>query len=107
MPTHATRSESSRSVGRSRPPAPIAAAVGVPVRVVSAATGEGIDELEPHLQPGRTIALLGTSGVGKSTLVNRLAGRDLLATQEIRSDGRGRHTTTHRELAPLPSGALR
>jgi ribosome biogenesis GTPase len=83
-----------------------AVALGVPVLVVSAATGEGIDELEPHLQPGRTIALLGTSGVGKSTLVNRLAGRDLLATQEIRSDGRGRHTTTHRELVPLPSGAL-
>jgi ribosome biogenesis GTPase len=83
-----------------------AVALGVPVLVVSAATGEGLDELEPHLQPGRTIALLGTSGVGKSTLVNRLAGRDLLATQEIRSDGRGRHTTTHRELVPLPSGAL-
>ena len=83
-----------------------AVALGVPVLVVSAATGEGIDELEPHLQPGRTIALLGTSGVGKSTLVNRLAGRNLLATQEIRSDGRGRHTTTHRELVPLPSGAL-
>ena len=83
-----------------------AVALGVPVLVVSAATGEGTDELEPHLQPGRTIALLGSSGVGKSTLVNRLAGRELLATNEIRKDGRGRHTTTHRELVPLPSGAL-
>jgi ribosome biogenesis GTPase len=83
-----------------------AVVLGVPVLVVSAATGEGMVELEPHLQPGRTIALLGSSGVGKSTLVNRLAGRELLATQEIRSDGRGRHTTTHRELVPLPSGAL-
>lgn len=83
-----------------------AVALGVPVLVVSAATGEGMDELEPHLQPGRTIALLGSSGVGKSTLVNRLAGRELLATNEIRKDGRGRHTTTHRELVPLPSGAL-
>ena len=83
-----------------------AVALGVPVLVVSAATGEGLDELQPHLQPGRTVALLGSSGVGKSSLVNRLAGREVLATQEIRSDGRGRHTTTHRELVPLPSGAL-
>jgi ribosome biogenesis GTPase len=83
-----------------------AVALGVPVLVVSAATGEGMDELEVHLQPGRTVALLGSSGVGKSTLVNRLAGRELLATNEIRKDGRGRHTTTHRELVPLPSGAL-
>jgi ribosome biogenesis GTPase / thiamine phosphate phosphatase len=81
-------------------------ALGVPVLVVSAETGEGLDELGAHLKPGRTVALLGSSGVGKSTLVNRLAGRELLATQEIRSDGRGRHTTTHRELVPLPSGAL-
>jgi ribosome biogenesis GTPase len=83
-----------------------AVALGVPVLVVSAETGEGLDELEPHLEPGRTIALLGSSGVGKSTLVNRLAGRELLATNEIRKDGRGRHTTTHRELVPLQSGAL-
>src|SRR5204862_5767175 len=55
---------------------------------------------------GKTVALLGSSGVGKSPLVNRLAGREILSTQEIRSDGRGRHTTTHRELVPLPSGAL-
>jgi ribosome biogenesis GTPase / thiamine phosphate phosphatase len=52
------------------------------------------------------VALLGSSGVGKSTLVNRLAGREVLATKEIRSDGRGRHTTTDRVLLPLPSGAL-
>jgi ribosome biogenesis GTPase / thiamine phosphate phosphatase len=83
-----------------------AVAIGVPVLVVSAATGEGLDELEAHLRPGRTVALLGSSGVGKSTLVNRLVGRDLLLTRELRSDGRGRHTTTHRELVLLPSGAL-
>ena len=81
-------------------------ALGVPVLVVSAETGEGLDELEAQFEPGRTVALLGSSGVGKSTLVNRLARRELLATQEIRSDGRGRHTTSHRELVPLPSGAL-
>ena len=83
-----------------------AVALGVPVLVVSATTGEGLEELESQLRPGRTIALLGSSGVGKSTLVNRLAGRELLVTKEIRSDGRGRHTTTHRELVPLPAGAL-
>src|SRR5207237_6757786 len=59
-----------------------------------------------YLAPGRTVDLLGSSGVGKSTLVNRLAGSELLNTADIRSDGRGRHTTTHRELVPLPSGAL-
>ena len=83
-----------------------AVALGVPVLTVSAATGEGLELLEAHLVPGRTVALLGSSGVGKSTLVNRLAGCELLATRELRSDGRGRHTTTHRELVPLPSGAL-
>jgi len=83
-----------------------AVAIGVPLITLSAETGEGVDQLDPHLVPGRTVALLGSSGVGKSTLVNRLAGREVLHTAEIRSDGRGRHTTTHRELVPLPSGAL-
>ena len=78
----------------------------MPVLAVCAVSGVGLDTLEPYLSPGRTIALLGSSGVGKSTLVNRLAGREVLHTAEIRSDGRGRHTTTHRELVPLPSGAL-
>ena len=80
--------------------------MGVPVHSVSAVTGEGLEALDPYLGKGRTIALLGSSGVGKSTLVNRFAGRELLATGEIRSDGRGRHTTSHRELVPLPSGAV-
>jgi ribosome biogenesis GTPase len=65
-----------------------------------------MEQLQPHLVPGKTVALLGSSGVGKSTLVNRLAGRELLATAEIAADGHGRHTTTHRELVPLASGAL-
>jgi ribosome biogenesis GTPase len=83
-----------------------AVAFGVPVHVVSAVTGEGLDELEAYRSRGRTVALLGSSGVGKSTLANRLAGREVLAVRELRADGRGRHTTTHRELVPLPGGGL-
>ena len=84
-----------------------AIAYGVPVHAVSTVTGEGIGELGAYLAEGKTVALIGSSGVGKSTLVNRLAGREVLATQEIReSDGRGRHTTSHRELVPLPGGGL-
>jgi ribosome biogenesis GTPase len=83
-----------------------AVAFGVPVHAVSSVSGEGLEALEPHLVPGRTVALLGSSGVGKSTLANRLLGEELLGTAEIRSDGRGRHTTTHRELVRLPGGAL-
>ena len=84
-----------------------AIAFGVPVHAVSNITGEGLDLVRAHLTPGRTVALLGSSGVGKSTLVNALAGEELLATQEIREDdGEGRHTTTHRELVLLPDGGL-
>jgi ribosome biogenesis GTPase / thiamine phosphate phosphatase len=83
-----------------------AIAFAVPVHAVSSVTGEGLGEFDPYLLPGRTVALLGSSGVGKSTLVNRLLGQDLLATAELRQDGRGRHTTTHRELVHLPGGAL-
>ena len=82
-----------------------AVAMGVPVHHVSAATGEGLELLEAHLGLGRTAALLGSSGVGKSTLVNRLAGRAVMDTGGVRlDDERGRHTTTHRELVPLPDG---
>jgi ribosome biogenesis GTPase len=81
-------------------------AIGVPVLPVSNVTGEGIDALDVHLQPGRTAVLLGSSGVGKSTLLNRLAGSELMRTAEIAADGTGRHTTTHRELVCLPNGAL-
>ena len=84
-----------------------AIAYGVPVLVVSTVTGEGLDEIAALASPGRTLVLLGSSGVGKSTLVNTLAGEELLATKEIREDdGRGRHTTSHRELVQLPSGGL-
>jgi ribosome biogenesis GTPase len=81
-------------------------AIGVPVHAVSNVTGEGLDELEHHLAPARTVALLGSSGVGKSSLANRLAGEELQATREIADDGRGRHTTTSRQLIRLPGGAL-
>ena len=80
--------------------------MGVPVHAVSAVTGDGLDALDPYLRHGQTIALLGSSGVGKSTLVNRFAGREVLATAQTSEGGRGRHTTSHRELVPLPSGAL-
>jgi ribosome biogenesis GTPase / thiamine phosphate phosphatase len=82
-------------------------AFGLPVHVVSAHLQEGTEALAPYLGEGQTIALLGSSGVGKSTLVNALAGDVLQAVQDIRTgDDRGRHTTTHRELIILPQGGL-
>lgn len=82
-----------------------AIAAGMPVLPVSARDGEGLDALTAFLAPGRTVALLGSSGVGKSTIVNRLLGEERFRTREVReSDSRGRHTTTHRELIPLPLG---
>jgi ribosome biogenesis GTPase / thiamine phosphate phosphatase len=82
------------------------AAIGVDVLAVSAPTGEGLEALAGHVRPGETVALVGGSGVGKSTLVNALLGEERLATQAIRADGKGRHTTTHRELVLLPGGGL-
>lgn len=84
-----------------------AVAAGGPVVALSSLTGEGIGSLEPHLAPGRTLALIGSSGVGKSTLVNRLLGAELqaiLATRDV--DDKGRHATTHRQLLVLPGGAI-
>jgi ribosome biogenesis GTPase len=84
-----------------------AAAPGVPVIVVSAVTGEGLDEVRAHVRPARTVVFVGSSGVGKSTLVNAIAGAPLLATSEIREDdARGHHTTTRRQLVPLVGGLL-
>lgn len=81
-------------------------AIGVPVLAVSAKTGAGMQALSAYVKSGKTIVLLGSSGVGKSTLVNALAGEPVMAVQEIReSDGRGRHTTTHRQMIFLKNGA--
>ncbi|HEY6389370.1 MAG TPA: ribosome small subunit-dependent GTPase A [Candidatus Acidoferrum sp.] len=82
-------------------------AMGAPVFLVSAKTGEGLEALEGSFKKGQTIVLLGSSGVGKSTLVNRLLQEDRQTTHAVReSDSRGRHTTTSRELFVLPNGAL-
>jgi len=84
-----------------------AVAVGAPVHAISAVTGEGLEALGTYLAPGVTAVLLGSSGVGKSTLVNALTGTARMVTQAIREDdGRGRHTTSHRELILLPGGGL-
>ena len=78
----------------------------VKVHCVSALYGIGMDELNKYLQPGKTIAILGSSGVGKSTLVNALVQEDVMKTSEIReSDAKGRHTTTHRQMIVLLNGA--
>ena len=82
-------------------------AMGADVHVVSAHTGQGLQRLNAYLQPGKTVVFLGSSGVGKSSLVNALAGKPLMAVSGIREDdAKGRHTTTHRQLLRLPGGAL-
>ena len=82
-----------------------ASAPGVAVHAVSARSAASLDALGQHLGPGKTAALLGSSGVGKSTIVNRLVGHDLLRTHDVReSDSRGRHTSTNRQLVVLDQG---
>jgi ribosome biogenesis GTPase len=82
-------------------------AIGTAVCVLSARTGQGFGELEEFLRPGQTVVLLGSSGVGKSTIANRLLGETVQEVRPVReSDSRGRHTTTSRELFVLPGGAL-
>lgn len=82
-------------------------AIGVPVHVVSAVTGQGCDEVRDRVPAGVTAVLLGSSGVGKSTLVNRWLGEEVMVTRETREDDdEGRHTTTHRQLLTLPGGGL-
>ena len=84
-----------------------AVALGVPVHVVSSITGQGLDALRARIQPGTTAVLVGSSGVGKSTLVNRFVGHEQMAVKEVREDDdEGRHTTSHRELILLPGGGI-
>jgi len=83
------------------------APLDVTTYAISVKTGQGMERLAPYTQPGRTLAFIGSSGVGKSSLVNALAGEDWMATQEIQAwSGKGRHTTTSRELVMLPSGLM-
>lgn len=82
-------------------------AAGVPLHFLSSTSGDGIDDFQASLAPGETVVFFGPSGVGKSSLVNRLAGTELMATGGVRDqDQRGRHTTTHRELFRLGTGTL-
>lgn len=81
-------------------------ALGVDVCVVSAVTGEGMEQLKRYLEPGKTTVFLGSSGVGKSTFTNYLLGKELMETGEIREDdSKGHHTTTHRQLFVMENGA--
>jgi ribosome biogenesis GTPase len=85
----------------------LSADLSIATVALSSVTGEGVEAVESWFRVGRTLALVGSSGVGKSTLLNRLAGQLLMITREIREDdARGRHATTHRELFRLPGGAL-
>ena len=81
-------------------------AVGVPVMETSGLTGDGLQQIKPYLQETKTVAFIGSSGVGKSTLINRLLGEECLKTNTIRKDDKGKHTTTHRELFLLPNEGM-
>lgn len=81
-------------------------AIGVEVLVTAALERKGVDTIKPYISAGRTIAFIGSSGVGKSTLVNTLIGEDVIRTSGLRNDGQGRHTTTRREAILLPAGGV-
>jgi ribosome biogenesis GTPase / thiamine phosphate phosphatase len=81
-------------------------APGVPMAAVSGLRGEGVENVRAQLARGKTAVLIGSSGVGKTTLINRLLGVDLLRTREVHRGGQGRHTTSHRQLLRVPGGGL-
>ncbi len=81
-------------------------AIGVPIVEVSAHEGTGLDALRAHIGVGKTVGFIGSSGVGKSSLINRLIGRDVQAVGDLRADERGRHTTTARQLIELTAGGV-
>lgn len=81
-------------------------AIGVDILGISTIENDGYDDVMSYFSQGRTVALLGSSGVGKSTLINRLTSQEMLDTQEIGDDDKGRHTTTRRELILLPGGGM-
>jgi ribosome biogenesis GTPase / thiamine phosphate phosphatase len=85
---------------------PLRAAAELPVHAISSVTGAGLGELDRYTHEPRTAALIGASGVGKSTLINRWLGHERQSTAGLTSEGKGRHTTTHRELLVLPQGGL-
>jgi ribosome biogenesis GTPase len=92
---------------RAREAAAAAVAGDIRVHTLNPKANDGLEQVAQYVPPGRTAALLGSSGVGKSTIINRLVGTDVRKTREVRAaDSKGRHTTTHRELVVLPNGGL-
>jgi len=81
-------------------------AIGVDIYVSSSVTGEGVDELHKYFIKGRTCAFVGSSGVGKSSLINYLKGENFMKVKDLRNDDKGRHTTTHREIVTIPDGGV-
>lgn len=79
---------------------------GVDIITTSAVTGEGVNQITKYLGPGKTVAFVGSSGVGKSSIINYLKGEKIMAVKELRNDDKGRHTTTHRQLVPMASGGV-
>ena len=101
-----TKSDSARLTAQELEAEAAFAAAGTPVHRVSSFSGEGVEELRAYFAGHNTAALVGPSGVGKSTLINRLCGAEVQRTGEVRRDGKGRHVTTRRELVLLPEEGL-